>query len=66
MRLTPCHKRTTISYEKEKTLNSQYDLKQSIFDPSKSSPPNSFIEKLRLRMSVYESFDKKVSILTNE
>jgi len=46
--------------------NNQYDLKQSNFDPSKSSPPNEFMEKLRLRMSIYESFSKKGNIFANE
>ena len=32
-----------------------YDLKQNCFDPTKSSPPNEFMMKLRQRMSVYES-----------
>ena len=32
-----------------------YDLKQNCFDPSKSSPPNEFMSKLRQRMSLYES-----------
>jgi hypothetical protein len=45
---------------------SQYDLKQNSFDPSKSSPPNDFMEKLVLRMSIYESFSKKAVIFANE
>jgi len=32
-----------------------YDLKQNCFDPSKSSPPNDFMTKLRQRMTLYES-----------
>jgi hypothetical protein len=32
-----------------------YDLKQNCFDPSKSSPPNEFMSKLRQRMTLYES-----------
>jgi len=44
----------------------QYDLKENKFDPSKSSPPNNFIEKLILRISVYESFSKKGAIFANE
>jgi hypothetical protein len=32
-----------------------YDLKQNFFDPSKSSPPNEFMSKLRQRMTLYES-----------
>jgi len=33
----------------------EYSLKQNFFDPSKSSPPNDFMEKLQKRMSVYNS-----------
>jgi len=29
----------------------EYSLKQSFFDPSKSSPPNEFMLKLHMRMS---------------
>ena len=31
----------------------EYSLKQNFFDPSKSSPPNNFMEKLQKRMSIY-------------
>jgi hypothetical protein len=34
----------------------EYSLKQNFFDPSKSSPPNDFMLKLQLRMSLYDSF----------
>jgi len=34
----------------------EYSLKQHFFDPSKSSPPNEFMLKLHLRMSIYNSF----------
>jgi hypothetical protein len=33
----------------------EYSLKQNFFDPTKSSPPNEFMLKLHLRMSVYDS-----------
>jgi hypothetical protein len=46
--------------------NNEYDLKQNNFDPSKSSPPNEFMEKLKLRMAVYDSFSKKGAIFTKE
>ena len=32
---------------------SEYSLKQNFFDPTKSSPPNEFMIKLRLRMNKY-------------
>lgn len=37
----------------------QYGLTQQLFDPSSSSPPNSFMSKLKRRMSVYEFFIKE-------
>lgn len=61
--------RSEISISKDlsnKINNNQYDLKENNFDPSKSSPPNEFMEKLRLRMSVYDSFSKKGAIFTKE
>ena len=41
-----------------KKVPSEYSLKQHFFDPSKSSPPNMFMVKLHMRMSVYDSFTK--------
>ena len=35
----------------------EYSLKQNFFDPSKSSPPNEFMLKLQLRMSIYNNFN---------
>jgi hypothetical protein len=34
----------------------EYSLQQHFFDPSKSSPPNEFMLKLRMRMTYYNSF----------
>lgn len=34
---------------------SEYSLKQNVFDPSKSSPPNDFMLKLHLRISIYDT-----------
>ena len=34
----------------------EYSLKENFFDPSKGSPPNEFMKKLHLRMSIYNSF----------
>lgn len=31
----------------------EYSLKQNFFDPTKSSPPNEFMQKLQMRMSIY-------------
>ena len=33
----------------------EYGLKQNFFDPSKASPPNQFISKLKTRMDSYYS-----------
>jgi hypothetical protein len=45
-----------------------YSLKQNFFDPSKSSPPNNFMIKLNMRLSVYNKsyLDNKVDSLDNE
>jgi hypothetical protein len=72
MQVYPCNERSSILYIKKEVLpkniykNNQYELKQNMFDPTKSSPPNEFMEKLRLRMSVYDSFNKNLASLTNE
>ena len=34
---------------------SEYSLKQNFFDPTKSSPPNDFMIKLKQRMSLYNT-----------
>ena len=33
----------------------RYSLKQNVFDPTKSSPPNDFMMKLKLRMAIYDN-----------
>ena len=33
----------------------EYSLKQTFFDPSKSSPPNDFLIKLQKRMAIYNT-----------
>lgn len=38
---------------KVNSFNSEYSLKQNFFDPSKSSPPNEFMAKLRMRMNKF-------------
>lgn len=54
-----------------KTLNTKnnedfkYSLTNNFFDPSKNSPPNEFMLKLKLRMSHYDSFSN-VDSLINE
>jgi hypothetical protein len=41
----------------------EYSLKQNFFDPSKSSPPNDFMEKLQKRLSVYNSNKSNTTML---
>ena len=43
----------------------EYSLNNSFFDPSKSSPPNDFLLKLKLRMNQYDSCNN-VDNLINE
>jgi hypothetical protein len=40
---------------KDRSPKGEYSLKQNFFDPSKSSPPNEFMIKLRMRMNMYVS-----------
>ena len=51
--------------KKEGFSVNEYSLKQNFFDPSKSSPPNEFMMKLKLRMSHYDSFNN-LNNLINE
>jgi|LauGreDrversion4_1035100.scaffolds.fasta_scaffold81061_2 hypothetical protein len=51
--IIPITKNNT-TLEKINKIN-EYGLKQNCFDPSKSSPPNDFILKLNMRMSIYNN-----------
>ena len=53
---SPTSKKESFSYN-------EYSLKQNFFDPSKSSPPNDFMLKLKLRMSHYDSFNNLDSLI---
>ena len=48
-------KQNLSTHMKINSLKGEYSLKQNFFDPSKSSPPNDFMIKLHMRMSVYNS-----------
>jgi len=48
-------KENSFTSMKEDSPKAEYSLKQSFFDPSKSSPPNDFLIKLQLRLSKYNS-----------
>jgi hypothetical protein len=54
---------TSPTIKKEGFSINEYSLKQNFFDPSKSSPPNEFMLKLRLRMSHYDSFNNLESLI---
>jgi len=51
---------------KEQDTLGEYSLNQNFFDPSKSSPPNEFMLKLKLRMSHYNLLDIKDDRRVNE
>ena len=40
---------------KEISPKSEYSLKQNFFDPTKNSPPNDFMLKLKKRMLIYDT-----------
>jgi hypothetical protein len=40
----------------KENIDNQYSLKNNLFDPSKSSPPNEFMLKLYNRVSIYEQY----------
>jgi hypothetical protein len=47
--------------QESEVKNNQYSLKNNLFDPSKSSPPNEFMLKLYNRVSAYETYSLPVS-----
>lgn len=59
--IIPISKKSYINNNDSNCGRITYDLKQNCFDPSKSSPPNNFMTKLRQRMTLYES----ESLVTN-
>jgi len=50
------NKKNLSTSMKINTPKGEYSLKQNFFDPTKSSPPNDFLLKLNMRLSVYNSF----------
>jgi len=48
-------KQNLTSSMKDRSPKGEYSLKQNFFDPTKSSPPNDFMIKLKQRMSVYNT-----------
>lgn len=46
------------SFDDNIFTNKQYGLTNNCFDPTKSSPPNTFLKNLELRMTIYNSEKK--------
>jgi len=61
----PISNNLTTKMKEQDTLG-EYSLNQNFFDPSKSSPPNEFMLKLKLRMSHYNLLDIKDDRRVNE
>lgn len=51
------------SYINSDMNSNEYSLRQNLFDPFKSSPPNDFIIKLRTRIRTY-SYNKEYNCNT--
>lgn len=49
-------KKIPIKQNKNIYLNAEYSLKQNFFNPSKGSPPNNFMNKLQMRMQIYDVY----------
>jgi len=47
---------------KKNNYVTEYDLKENVFDPFKSSPPNNFMRNLQRRMSDYSKNNDKRNI----
>jgi hypothetical protein len=56
-------KQNLSNQNKDSRQTSEYSLKQNVFDPSKSSPPNEFMIKLHMRMDIY---NKNIYAFMNE
>ena len=56
--IIPIQQQSPTYKKDELDFDTEYSLMQNIFDPSKSSPPNEFMLKLQLRMSLYVSLIK--------
>jgi hypothetical protein len=44
-----------LSPSLKSNITNEYSLKKNFFDPTKSSPPNEFMIKLYMRMSLYDT-----------
>jgi hypothetical protein len=59
-------KQNLFTSMKENSHKNEYSLKQNFFDPSKSSPPNEFIIKLRMRLSKFDIKDNLIGSIIYE
>jgi hypothetical protein len=48
-------KENSFTCMKVESPKGEYSLKQSFFDPSKSSPPNDFMIKLQMRLTKFNT-----------
>jgi len=55
------NKKNLFTSMKVESPKGEYSLKQSFFDPSKSSPPNDFLIKLKIRLSKYNTIYPNVN-----
>jgi hypothetical protein len=51
--IIPIRKNLSTDFKDLESPKGEYALKQNLFDPTKSSPPNDFMLKLQKRMSIY-------------
>ena len=65
-KIIPIKKNLSTSMKDISNIQSQYSLKQSFFDPTKSSPPNDFMLKLQIRMKSYNSSDNLCNFQIND
>ena len=65
-KIIPIKKNLSTSMKEISNIQSQYSLKQSFFDTTKSSPPNDFMLKLQIRMKSYNSSDNLCNFQIND
>jgi hypothetical protein len=46
--------KNSLVYKNNLSPKGEYGLKRNIFDPSNDSPPNEFMLKLKMRMTIYD------------
>ena len=56
--IIPIRKNTSTT-QKDMIVCTECGLKQNLFDPTKSSPPNEFMIKLYMRMAIYNAPSEK-------